>query len=110
MLFVLILLKIRRGCIRWGIKMTLLEIFRFNLRYYRYQQNYSQEKLAEKSGLSTHYISDIELGRYSPSIPIIEALAQALKIEPDLLFIYSSSVKDMSARIDIHRVKNKKSS
>lgn len=90
--------------------MTLVDIFRSNVRYYRYQNNYSQEKLAEKSGLSTHYISDIELGKYSPSIPIIESLAKALKIEANLLFVYNPSAKDISARIDIHRVKNKKSS
>lgn len=90
--------------------MTLLDIFRLNVRYYRYQNNYSQEKLAEESGLSTHYISDIELGRYSPSIPIIESLAKSLKIQPHLLFIYNNDAKSLSARIDIHRVKNKKSS
>ena len=62
--------------------MSLTDVFRKNIKYYRFMKDYSQEKLGEKSGLSTHYISDIEQGKYSPSIPTIESLAKALEIEP----------------------------
>ena len=83
--------------------MSLIDIFRYNVRYYRFKKNYSQEKLAEMTGLSTHYISDIEQGKYSPSIPTIERISKALDILPQLLFTENSKAKNLSARVDIHR-------
>lgn len=83
--------------------MSLIDIFRQNVKYYRYMKNYSQEKLGEVAGLSTHYISDIESGKYSPSIPTIERISTALGISAHLLFIENPKAKNLSARIDIHR-------
>lgn len=40
----------------------LRELLIFNIKYYRYVNNYSQEKLAELSKLSPRYITDIERG------------------------------------------------
>lgn len=68
-------------------------------------KGYSQEKLGEKSGLSTHYISDIEQGKYSPSIPTIESLAKALEIEPYLLFTANPKANRLEARVDMQRKK-----
>lgn len=85
--------------------MSLIDIFRHNIRYYRYMKNYPQEKLGEMSGLSTHYISDIERGRYSPTIPVIERISKALDISPHLLFVENPEAKHLSARVDIHRKK-----
>ena len=85
--------------------MSLIDIFRKNVKYYRFMQDYSQEKLGEKSGLSTHYISDIEQGKYSPSIPTIEDIARALKVEPYLLLVSNSKADGLEARVDIHRKK-----
>lgn len=85
--------------------MSLIDIFRHNIRYYRFKKNYSQEKLGEMSGLSTHYISDIEQGKYSPSIPTIERISKALDISPQLLFTENPKAKNLSARVDIHRKK-----
>ena len=73
--------------------MSLIDIFRHNVRYYRFKKNYSQEKLAEMTGLSTHYISDIT----------IERISKALDILPQLLFTENSKAKNLSARVDIHR-------
>ena len=83
--------------------MNLIDIFRKNIRYYRFMKNYSQEKLGEKSGLSTHYISDIEQGKYSPTIPTIERIATALDVEPYLLFIENPKANKLAPRVDIHR-------
>ena len=85
--------------------MSLIDIFRKNVKYYRFMKNYSQEKLGEKSGLSTHYISDIENGKYSPSIPTIENIAKALKIDPYLLFTHNPKANKLESRVDIHRKK-----
>lgn len=85
--------------------MKLIDIFRKNVKYYRFMQDYSQEKLGELSGLSTHYISDIEQGKYSPSIPTIENIAKALDVDPYLLFIANPKVNKLEPRVDIHRKK-----
>lgn len=88
--------------------MTLLDVFKSNVRYYRYLKNYSQEKLGEMSGLSTHYISDVEKGKYSPTIPTIERIAEALEIPANVLFIDNQKAYNLASRIDIHRIHNKK--
>lgn len=85
--------------------MSLTDVFRKNIKYYRFMKDYSQEKLGEKSGLSTHYISDIEQGKYSPSIPTIESLAKALEIEPYLLFIANPKANRLEARVDMQQKK-----
>lgn len=58
----------------------------FNIKYYRYLNNYSQEKLAELCSLSPRYLTDIERGLHCPTIDKIELIATALKIEPYMLF------------------------
>ena len=69
------------------------------------EQSDSEERLGELSGLSTHYISDIEQGKYSPSIPTIENIAKALDVDPYLLFIANPKANKLEPRVDIHRKK-----
>ena len=66
---------------------NLRELLIFNIKYYRYVNNYSQEKLAELSKLSPRYITDVERGLHCPTIPTIEAIAKSLNIEPYQLFV-----------------------
>ena len=56
----------------------LRELLIFNIKYYRYVNNYSQEKLAELSKLSPRYITDIERGLHCPTIPKLEVIAKSL--------------------------------
>lgn len=65
---------------------NLKDLLIFNIKYYRYVNNYSQEKLAELSKLSPRYITDVERGLHCPTIPKIESLAKSLNIEPYILF------------------------
>ena len=65
--------------------MSLLHIFAINVRKYRLQQDLSQEKLAELSGLHRTYISSIEREQRNISIDNIAKIASALKIDPYLL-------------------------
>lgn len=65
--------------------MTLREIFRQNVIYYRKQQNLSQEKLAELSDISTNYIGDIERANRKVTIDTIEKISKGLKVTPELL-------------------------
>lgn len=64
----------------------LKELLIFNIKYYRYLNGISQEKLAEYCGVSPHYISDIEIGRHCPTINKIEIIAKCLNVEPYVLF------------------------
>ena len=96
--------------------MLLLNIFAENIKYYRftYKRNdelkvgLSQEELAELCDLSTHYISDIEHAKYSPSIPTIEIIAKGLNIKPSLLFEENPLTKELPSSVELFRKKLKK--
>lgn len=66
---------------------NLKDLLIFNIKYYRYLNNYSQEKLADLSQLSPRYITDVERGLHCPTIPKIESIAKSLNIEPYQLFV-----------------------
>lgn len=66
---------------------SLREIFAKNLKENRRKCGLSQEKLAEKADVSTHYIAVIELARNFPAADVIERLAGALGIEIYQLFV-----------------------
>lgn len=58
----------------------LLKTFGRSIRSYRKQRGMSQEDLAEKSGLSRNYISDIERGVRNPSLLALIGIAKALRM------------------------------
>jgi len=66
---------------------TIREIFAKNLRDSRRKCGFTQAQLAEKAGVSTHYIALIELARNIPKVETIELLANALNVEIYELFI-----------------------
>jgi transcriptional regulator with XRE-family HTH domain len=47
--------------------------------------------LAERAGLSTHYLGMIEIGRNFPTSDVLERLAEALNINPNELFSVATS-------------------
>ena len=57
-----------------------------NIRKLRKQLGWSQEILAEKTGVSAPYITQIEVGKRTPSLDIVEKLASALGVEYKTLF------------------------
>ncbi len=61
--------------------------FGARVKHYRNLANLSQEKLAEKVGLSPHTISYIERGKNNISFTKLPVLCAALEIEPYQLFI-----------------------
>lgn len=67
--------------------MNLKQVFGNNVKYYRYQRKYTQEKLAELTELNLSYLSQIQNGNYGPSFEKIELIAKVLKIESFELFI-----------------------
>lgn len=67
--------------------MDILEIFGTNLRKYRTQKGYSQEKFAERCGLHRTYISDIECFQRNVSLLNVQKIADALGVKPYVLFM-----------------------
>ncbi len=62
--------------------MELAKILGKNINYYRNLNNLSQERLAEKLGISPKYLSRIECGKQCLSLSKIEKLAIIFKISP----------------------------
>jgi len=62
------------------------EVLARNLKINRLKLGLTQEKLAEKAEISTHYLAMVELAHKFPSANMLERLAVALEIEPHELF------------------------
>lgn len=82
--------------------MNLRYTFGKNLKNYRFQKNYTQAKLAEKTELSTNYISQLERGKHSIDFDKIETICNCLNIEPFQLFIKPKDLK-LPRRIDMKK-------
>jgi putative transcriptional regulator len=54
--------------------------------YYRKKYGYSQEKLAEKLGVSRQTIISIEKERYNPSLPLALIIAEAFRCKVEEIF------------------------
>ena len=52
---------------------SLKDLLIFNIKYFRFKNNLSQEKLAELCSFSSRYMTDIERGKHCPTIDKIEA-------------------------------------
>lgn len=63
-------------------KYIIQEVFCINLKWYRFNRGLSQEKLAELSNTTPKYISDLERGKFCPSLSKLQDIANALCIEP----------------------------
>ena len=66
--------------------MKIQAVFSRNLRKYRKEAKLTQEKLAEICGTDHKYIGQIETETRCPSLEYVEKIANALQIEPYLLF------------------------
>lgn len=66
--------------------MAILDRFGDNVRRLRKQRGFSQEELAERTGLHRTYIGGIERGERNPSLENIVALAIGLSCKSEDLF------------------------
>jgi len=69
----------------------LKEILARNLRENRRKCGYTQEKLAELAGVSTHYLAMMEVGRHFATSDTLEKIAKALEIPVFELFLTEQS-------------------
>lgn len=64
----------------------IAEILGKNIRNLRKESGWTQEKLAEKAGISVPFMTQIELARKTASLDVIEAIAKALGVPYERLF------------------------
>ena len=67
--------------------MSLKDVFKENVKYYRKQLKLTQESLAKLSGVSTNYIGEIERTGRKATLETIEEVANGLNIDPSLLLV-----------------------
>lgn len=79
-------------------------IIGLNAKWYRYQNNITQEKLSNLTGFKMAYISTIETGEANLTCKNIDNLAKALNIKLENLFNEETAKKalDLPARVDTY--------
>jgi transcriptional regulator with XRE-family HTH domain len=78
-----------------GIREILARNFKLN----RQRLGLTQEQLAEKADVSTHYIAMIETCNKYPKPEMLERLARALEVEPHRLFSVSDTLEEPFERL-----------
>lgn len=68
-----------------------------NVKSLRKQLGWSQEYLAEKTGVSTPYITQIEVGKKTPSLSVVEKLAYAFGVEYKALFESTTTINSINS-------------
>lgn len=68
----------------------------------RKQRGWSQEQLAERVGISTQYVSNIERGKENPTLDLLLRLADGLAVSPTEMFDFEAEGLDLKAlRLEI---------
>jgi len=71
--------------------LNIRDILALNLKENRKKCGFTQEKLAEKAGISAHYLAMVEVSKKFPTPEMLDRIAQALKIETYKLFDVSAT-------------------
>lgn len=84
--------------------MTSMELVGLNTKWYRYQNNLTQEQYANKTKFKMAYISVIETGNANLTCKNIDFIAKSFKIKPELLFNEETAkmAKKLPARADMY--------
>lgn len=67
--------------------MSLAQVFGRNVRKVRLEQDLTQEQLAFEAELQRSYVSELEAGKRNPTLDVVEAIADALKVKAHELLI-----------------------
>lgn len=76
----------------------ILKKFGKKIKLARTNSNLTQEKLAEKTSLSSRYISQLERGLAFGSATTLTNICNVLNVNPD--FLFSDSIANTSSKID----------
>ncbi|MCL2793196.1 MAG: helix-turn-helix transcriptional regulator [Spirochaetaceae bacterium] len=72
-------------------KLKIRDLLALNLKENRKKCGFTQEKLAEKAGISAHYLAMIEVSKKFPTPEMLDRIATALEIETYQLFDVSAT-------------------
>lgn len=87
--------------------MTSMELVGLNTKWYRYQNNLTQEQYANKTNFKMAYISVIETGNANLTCKNIDFIAKSFNIKPELLFNKRSAklAQKLPVRVDMYKRK-----
>jgi transcriptional regulator with XRE-family HTH domain len=78
---------------------NLRDIFAHNLKAKRRKCGFTQAKLAEIVGVSTHHIAMMEIARHYPTMELVERIANTLDIEIYELFVVKPTPENAMERL-----------
>lgn len=73
--------------------MDICKLVGKNTRRLREEKDWSQEELADRTGLHRTYISGIERGIRNPTVKIVANMAKQLDVEPAELLVQLENIK-----------------
>jgi len=85
-----------------GIRQVLAQ----NLKKNRQKCDLTQEKLAEKAGISAHYLAMVEVEKKFPTPEMLDKIAEALNIETVQLFDVSSTPEGVLLQLEQSLISN----
>jgi len=71
------------------------EVLANNIKEYRHNRGFSQDKLAELAGISSQYLATVETCRKFPTPEVLDRLAFALGIESHELFKFATPQNEL---------------
>jgi transcriptional regulator with XRE-family HTH domain len=85
---------------------NIRDILAKNIKENRRKNGFSQDKLAEKAGISTPFVAMIEVSRKFPTPDVLDRIANALNIKTWQLFAVSPSLGEEMERLHMDIVKD----
>ena len=85
---------------------NIRDILARNIKENRRKSGFSQEKLAEKAGISTPFVAMIEVSRKFPTPDVLDRIAGALNVKTWQLFAVKSSPEDAMEQLRMSIVKD----
>ena len=82
------------------------QVLALNLKKNRQKCGLTQEKLAEKAGISAHYLAMVEVAKKFPTQEMLDKLAQALEIDTVQLFDVSATPEGALLHLEQSIVQN----
>ena len=91
------------------IFISIIFVYSENIRRFRLSKKLTQERLAERAGITSAYISEIENQKKVGKFETIASLANALEVEPYELFLELGTVQaynDKRTKALMNRLRN----